>query len=79
MSQNVFYRTLTKIVNMASPADLTTTSRTASNFYARNWSRSPDLFRQEDLIGKAISGTLDPWPERMSFCNSGALISVNTY
>ena len=44
-----------KNMYMASPVNLTTTARTASKFYPRNSSQSPDLFRQ-DLIGEAISG-----------------------
>ena len=51
-----------QIVNMASPANLTTTARTASKLCPRNWSQSPNLIRQ-DLIGEAISGLLEPWPE----------------
>ena len=62
--------------NMASPANLTTTARTASKFCPRNWSQSPDLFRQ-DLIGEAISGLLEHWPECQSV--SGTLIPVNMY
>ena len=57
-----FSHFLLNFANMASPAEMTITTRTASKFCAKRRAVQPPIFVLE-LISLATTGITDPWPE----------------
>ena len=52
--------------NMASPAEMTITTRTASKFCAKRRAVQPPIFFLE-LISLVTTGITEPWPECQPF------------